>query len=67
MTNPEKDFLTVQDIATRLNLKRLAVYGLLKNHKMEHYKFGRQIRVKQEEFERFLEESKISREPSSPD
>jgi excisionase family DNA binding protein len=63
----ENEFLTTQDIADRLNLKRLAVYDLLKKRKLEHYKFGRQIRVKREEFERFLEESKISREPTGQD
>ena len=44
-------FLTVKDIARYLNLKELAVYRLLKEGKIDHFKFGRQIRVKKEDFE----------------
>jgi excisionase family DNA binding protein len=54
-------FLTVKDIARYLNLKELAVYRLLKEGKIDHFKFGRQIRVKKEDFEMFLQESKIAR------
>ena len=54
-------FLTVKDIAKYLNLKELAVYRLLKEGKIGHFKFGRQIRVKKEDFEMFLQESKIAR------
>jgi excisionase family DNA binding protein len=56
-------FLTVKDIAKYLNLKELAVYRLLKDGKLDHFKFGRQIRVKQEDFEMFLQASKISKPP----
>jgi excisionase family DNA binding protein len=53
-------FLTVKEIAAYLNLKELAVYRLLKDGRLEHFKFGRQIRVKKEDFERFLQRSKVS-------
>ncbi len=57
----DTSFLTVRDIAKYLNLKELAVYRLLKDGKLGHFKFGRQIRVKKEDFEMFLQESRISK------
>ena len=57
----ETDFLTVREIADYLNLKELAVYRLLKERKLEHFKFGRQIRVKKDDFDQFLQASRVSR------
>jgi len=56
----DTSFLTVKDIAKYLNLKELAVYRLLKDGKLEHFKFGRQIRVRKEDFEVFLQEAKVA-------
>jgi excisionase family DNA binding protein len=53
-------FLTVKDIAKYLNLKELSVYRLLKEGRIGHFKFGRQIRVKKEDFEKFLQDAKVS-------
>ena len=57
----ETDFLTVREIADYLNLKELAVYRLLKEGRLGHFKFGRQIRVKKEDFEAFLQAARVSK------
>ncbi len=58
MMPKEKGFFTVKDIAEYLNLKDLAVYRLIQRGELPSYKFGRQIRVKKEDFDRFLEHSR---------
>lgn len=52
-------FLTVKDIAEYSNSKELTVYRLLKAGQLEHFEFGRQIRVNKEDFETFLRASRI--------
>lgn len=54
----DKGFLTVKEIAEYLSLKDLAVYRLVQRGDLPSYKFGRQIRIKKEDFDRFLENSR---------
>jgi excisionase family DNA binding protein len=61
------NFLTVKEIAEYLHLKELAIYRLLKDGKLEHFKFGRQIRIKQDDFDKFLQSSKVSRAQNDRD
>lgn len=62
MTNPDSStvWLTVEEVATRLNLSRMSVYRLVQGKEIKAYKFGRAYRISPEDFDEFIKKSQIS-------
>lgn len=56
--NLEKEFLTVDDIADKLGLTEMTIYRLIKNGSIPSYKIGSSWRIKQEDFEKFMNDMK---------
>lgn len=52
--------LTVGDVAERLNVSVKTVRRWIESGKLEGYKFGKDYRIQQESFNRFIEESKVA-------
>lgn len=51
--------LSVMDIAEKLNVSVKTVQRWIDDGKITAYQFGRQFRVTEEDFEKFLEQSKV--------
>jgi len=57
-TELDKDFYTIKQITEILQLSRLTIYRYIDNGKIKTYKFGKEHRIKKEDFESFLEAHK---------
>ena len=64
-SNPNRDersssssrLLTVKEVSDRLRLSQAKVYALINSGDLESYRFGRSIRVSDEQVERYLKQS----------
>ena len=54
----ELEFLTVKQVAARLKSGLPLVYTLIRNGDLPHYRFGRQIRIDEKDFEQYLIKSR---------
>lgn len=54
----DKDFYTIKQITGILQLSRLTIYRYIDDGKLKTYKFGKEHRIKKEDFESFLEAHK---------
>jgi len=54
----DKDFYTIKQIMETLQLSRLTIYRYIDSGKLKTYKFGREHRIKKEDFKLFLEAHK---------
>lgn len=52
-------FLTIKQISNSLKISKMTVYRYIKNGKLLAYKTGRDFRVKENDFNKFLEKYKI--------
>ena len=52
------EFLTPKEIAEKLKVNKVTIYRYIKAGKISAYKIGKDIRVKTEEFEKFLNKIK---------
>jgi len=52
MTN--KDFYTAQDLADKLGVNIMTIYRYIKAGKLKAYKIGKEFRIDEVEFSRFL-------------
>lgn len=48
------EFLTPQEIADKLKVNKITIYRYIKSGKINAYKIGKDLRVKKDEFEKFL-------------
>lgn len=55
----EKEFYTAQELAEKLRVNIMTIYRYIKANRLEAYKFGKEFRIKKEEFERFINNAKI--------
>jgi len=53
------EYLTISQVGENLNLTTRAVMGLIRKAKLPAYQFGREVRVKQDHFNDFVEKSRI--------
>ena len=53
-----QEYLTIEEVARRLNVEIPTVRRWLRTRRMAGYQFGRQWRVRIEDFERFVRESR---------
>jgi len=59
MNNKEKDFYTAQELADKLQVNVMTIYRYIKAKKIRAYKIGKEFRIDEQEFDRFLESVKI--------
>lgn len=54
----DKEFLTAQDLADKLDVNIMTIYRYIKAGKLKAYKFGKEFRIEKNEFNNFLERAK---------
>ena len=52
--------LTTTDIAKMLCISKPSVYNLISSKQINFYKIGNSIRIKEEDFNKYLEENKVN-------
>jgi excisionase family DNA binding protein len=57
-----KDFLSVEEVAKRLGLKEETIRTYIRQGLLNAYRFGNVLRVRVDDFEKFVEERKIRRD-----
>ncbi|HEU5378012.1 MAG TPA: helix-turn-helix domain-containing protein [Ktedonobacteraceae bacterium] len=55
--NKDKDWLSVEDIATELDMSVTTVRGWIRDKKLKAAKLGRDYRVRRADYETFIEKS----------
>jgi len=55
MLKGKEKFLTVQEVADRLGFSYITVYGWVKSGKLPSYNFAGGFRIKERDFEAFVE------------
>ena len=58
----DKDFLSVEEVAKRLGLKEETIRTYIREGSLNAYRFGNVLRVRIDDFEKFVEERKIRRD-----
>jgi excisionase family DNA binding protein len=56
---PEYDFYTCEELASRLRVNIMTIYRYIKAGRLTAHKIGKDYRITREEFNRFLESTKI--------
>lgn len=59
------EFYTVKELADLLKLKKLAVYRMIENGEIPHYRVGKgqRIRIRKEDVETYLQQQKVIGKP----
>ena len=55
MVHDDDDLLTPDDVAKKLAIRRKRVYRLVKSGDLPYFKIGRDIRIRSEDLEKWLE------------
>ena len=58
----DKDFLSVEEVARRLGLKEETIRTYIREGALNAYRFGNVLRVRVDDFEKFVQERKIRRD-----
>jgi len=51
----QSKFMTVKEVAELLQLNRMTIYRYVRAGKLTAYKVGKDLRIKKEDFDKFLE------------
>jgi len=54
-----KEFYTAQELADKLRVNVMTIYRYIDGGKLKAYKLGKEFRIDKEEFDKFLNNSKI--------
>ena len=57
----DKDFLSVEEVAKRLGLKEETIRTYIREGLLNAYRFGNVLRIRVDDFEKFVQERKIRR------
>ncbi len=57
----DKDFLSVEEVAKRLGLKEETIRTYIREGSLSAYRFGNVLRIRIDDFEKFVEGRKIRR------
>ncbi len=52
----EQDFYTVEEVAEKLRLDITTIRKYIRQKKLPAYRFGREYRIKRQDYEKFVEE-----------
>jgi excisionase family DNA binding protein len=55
----EKEFYTAQELADKLRVNIMTIYRYIKSGKLKAYKLGKDFRIDQKEYSRFLNNIRI--------
>jgi len=58
----DKDFFSVEEIAKRLGLKEETIRTYIREGLLNAYRFGNVLRIRVDDFEKFVQERKIRRD-----
>jgi excisionase family DNA binding protein len=58
----DKDFLSVEEVAKRLGLKEETIRTYIREGLLNAYRFGNVLRVRIDDYEKFVQERKIRRD-----
>jgi excisionase family DNA binding protein len=58
----DKDFLSVEEVARRLGLKEETIRTYIREGSLNAYRFGNVLRIRVDDFEKFVDERKIRRD-----
>jgi excisionase family DNA binding protein len=58
----DKDFLSVEEVAKRLGLKEETIRTYIREGSLNAYRFGNVLRVRVDDFEKFVQERRIRRD-----
>ncbi len=58
----DKDFLSVEEVAKRLGLKEETIRTYIREGSLNAYRFGNVLRVRVDDYEKFVQERKIKRD-----
>ena len=58
----DKDFLSVEEVAKRLGLKEETIRTYIREGLLNAYRFGNVLRVRVDDFEKFVQERRIRRD-----
>ena len=58
----DKDFLSVEEVAKRLGLKEETIRTYIRKGLLNAYRFGNVLRIRVDDFEKFVQERKIRRD-----
>ena len=58
----DKDFLSVEEVAKRLGLKEETIRTYIREGLLNAYRFGNVLRVRVDDYEKFVQERKIRRD-----
>jgi len=56
----QKEFYLVEELAKKLRVSNMTIYRYIKAGKIKAYKMSKEFRIDKEEFNKFLERSKVS-------
>ena len=59
MTKQEKEFYTAKNLAEKLEVNIMTIYRYINAGKLRAYKFGKEFRIGEKEFNKFLQKSKV--------
>lgn len=54
----KKDFYTAEELAKKLEVNIMTIYRYIKAKKLQAYKIGKEYRIAEQEFSRFLDKVK---------
>jgi len=54
MQNKQKEFYKAEDLAEKLDVNIMTIYRYIKGGKLKAYKIGKEFRIDDKEFQRFL-------------
>jgi excisionase family DNA binding protein len=57
----DRDFLSVEEVAKRLALKEETIRTYIREGALNAYRFGNVLRIRVDDFEKFVQERKIRR------
>jgi len=55
----EKEYFTAQEVADKLRVNVMTIYRYIKSGKLEAYKIGKDFRIKESEYQKFINSMKI--------
>jgi len=59
MINKNDEFYKAEDLAKKLKVNIMTIYRYIKAKKLKAYKIGKEFRIDEKEFNRFLEKAKV--------
>lgn len=60
MNKHNKEFYTAQDLAEKLDVNIMTIYRYINGGRLEAYKIGKEFRIDQKEFKRFMQSVKTN-------